>query len=155
MNPEEKLRSLGYELPQSYGALGRYRLVVRVGENLLLTSGVLPMKGKEILGQGQVGRDCSLEQAQRSAIQCVLLALAILKGELGSLDRIAEILRMEGYIASAPDFFDQPQVLNPACELLYQLFGERGIPSRLAIGVGVLPRNAPVELSLLLRTHPL
>jgi enamine deaminase RidA (YjgF/YER057c/UK114 family) len=152
MTPEEKLSTLGYELPSPPRPIGRYRLVVRTGENLFLTSGILPMKGKEILGRGPVGRGSTLKEAQEAAIQCLLNALAIFKEEIISLDRVEEIVRLEGYIASAPDFFEHPEVLNPACELLYQLFGEKGIPSRVAIGVLALPLNAVVELSLLVRT---
>lgn len=152
-DPEQCLKSLGYTLPEVTRPLGAYR-TVRRWENLIISAGVLPLKGAELARVGRVGVECTLKEAQEAAILSLLNILSIFKEELGSLARITGILRLEGYIAAAPDFYDHPLVLNPASELLVNLFGEEGEHTRIAIGVANLPRNAPVELCLWAVTKP-
>lgn len=146
-DPELLLRSLGYELPPPPQPVGSYLFLRQYG-NLWVTSGVLPMRDGKLLYTGQVGRDCSLEKAQEAALLCLLNLLSLLKQEFGALRKVQAIVRLEGYIASAPDFYEQPLVLNPASELLQKLWGETGRHTRIAIGTSSLPKNAPVELCL-------
>ena len=97
---------------------------------------------------GKAGGEIGLEQAQEAARACVLQALAQLEAVLGSLDRIERVLKVTGFVASAPGFSQQPQVIDAASELLVQLFGEHGRHARSAVGVAELPRGVPVEIEL-------
>ena len=149
MTPEEKLRTLGLELPPPPAPVGAYVPAVRSG-NLLFVSGQLPMRGGELLVQGHVGGEVPLEEAQTCARQAALNALAIVAAEIGGLSNVRRIVRLTGHVASAPGFCDQAKVLNAASELLGKIFsGDAGRHSRAALGAAELPLGAPVELELI------
>ena len=148
MTPEEKLRDLGLALPPPPQPVGDYVPAVRTG-NLLFVSGQLPMKDGELLVQGHVGGEVSMDEAQACARQALLNALAAVAAEIGGLKNVARIVRLTGHIASAPGFRDQAKVLNAASELLGQVFGDAGRHSRAAVGAAELPLGAPVELELI------
>lgn len=144
---EGKLKNLGLELPEPVKPLGSYIPCLRIG-NLIFLSGILPVRNGKLYREGIVGENITLEEAQEGVKIALLNALAILKAYTGSLDKV-RCIKMTGYIASAKNFFQQPSVLNSASDLLYEIFGEAGKHTRVAIGVNVLPLNAPVELELI------
>lgn len=150
MSYEHKLESLGITLPSPPSPVANYVPAVRVGA-LLFLSGVLPSQEGRLLMTGKVGDHLSVEQGQEAARIALLNALAIVRAEIGSLDRVIRIVKMVGYVASATGFYDQPQVLNGASDLLVTVFGEEGRHARVAVGVAELPRQAPVELELILQ----
>ena len=147
MTVEAKLKELGIDLPAPAKPLGAYVPAVRTGR-LVFTSGQVPLKGEVLVAAGKVPTEVSLEQAQGAARTAVLNALAALRAEVGSLDAVARIVRMNVFVNSAPGFTNQAAVANGASDLLGQVFGEAGRHTRCAIGVAELPRNAPVELDL-------
>lgn len=150
MSFELRLKELGIELPAAPKPVANYVPVVRVGD-LLFLSGVLPSKEGQLVMTGKLGADVSIEQGVAAARLAVLNALAIVKAEAGSLDRVKRIVKMVGHIASAPGFTDQPQVLNGASDLLVAVFGEAGRHARVAVGAAELPRQAPIELELIVQ----
>lgn len=150
MSYEDKLKELGLSLPAAPKPVANYVPVVRVGE-LLFLSGVLPSRDGQLIMTGKLGADLSIEQGQEAAQVAVLNALAIVKAEVGSLDRVQRIVKMAGHIASAAGFAEQPQVLNGASDLLVSVFGERGRHARVAVGAAELPRHAPVEIELIVQ----
>ena len=144
---EKKLAELGIELPEAAKPAFNY-IPVTLHRGLAHVSGQLPKIGSDILVRGKVGAEVSLEIAQGEARICILQGLACLKQALGSLDRIERILKVGGFVASAPGFNDQPKVLDAASNLLGDIFGEAGRHARSAIGVAELPRNAAVEIEM-------
>jgi enamine deaminase RidA (YjgF/YER057c/UK114 family) len=150
MSYELRLKELGIELPAAPKPVANYVPVVRVGD-LLFLSGVLPSKEGQLVMTGKLGADVSIEQGVAAARLAVLNALAIVKAEAGSLDRVKRIVKMVGHIASASGFTDQPQVLNGASDLLVAVFGEAGRHARVAVGAAELPRQAPIELELIVQ----
>ncbi len=151
-NPEERLRALGLELPPVAKPAGNYVPAVRAG-SLLFTAGQVPFEGGELRLTGKVGEAVSMEEAQRAARLCALNALAAAASEAGGLDRVSRIVKVVGYVASAPGFNGQPQVLNGASDLLGEVFGEAGLHARSAVGVAELPLNAPVEVELVVEAR--
>ena len=150
MSFELRLKELGIELPAAPKPVANYLPVVRVGD-LLFLSGVLPSKEGQLVMAGKLGADVSIEQGVAAARLAVLNALAIVKAEAGSLDRVKRIVKMVGHIASAPGFTDQPQVLHGASDLLVAVFGEAGRHARVAVGAAELPRQAPIEIELIVQ----
>lgn len=144
---EARLKTHGHELPTAPAAVGNYVPAIRTGK-LVLTSGQLPIVGKEVVFQGKVGHELTEEQGQHAARICTLNALAQIKSLVGNLDRITRIVRVEGYVQSAPGFSRQPAVINAASDLLVEAFGEFGKHTRVAVGVSELPLNAAVELAI-------
>lgn len=144
---ESRLKALGYELPSAPAAVGFYVPVTRVG-SLLVTSGQLPFVGKEIMFAGRVGAELHEEDGMNAARICVVNALAQIKACAGSLEAIRQVVRLEGYVHSAPEFRNQPHVLNAASELLVQALGEAGRHTRVAVGVSEMPLNAAVQIAL-------
>ena len=122
--------------------------------NLLYTAGQLPFVDGALVATGKVGAEVSAAQAAELARICVLNALAAAQSVLGSLETITRVVKVNGYVASAPDFIGQPQVLNGASELLAEIFGDKGLHARAAVGVAVLPLDAPVEVELILEFAP-
>jgi len=118
--------------------------------NLLFTAGQLPFVDGQLVRTGKVGTDVSASEAAELARICTLNALAAAKATLGSLDRVTRIVKVNGFVASHPDFIGQPQVLNGASEILGEIFGDLGHHARAAVGVAVLPLDAPVEVELIL-----
>lgn len=144
---EARLKTHGHEIPLAPAAVGNYVPAIRTGQ-LVLTSGQLPTVGKELMFIGKVGHELSEEQGQHAARLCAINALAQIKTLIGSLDRVVRIVRVEGYVQSAPGFSRQPAVINGASDLLVEAFGEFGKHTRIAVGVSELPLNAAVELSV-------
>lgn len=144
---EKKLAELGIDLPEAAKPAFNY-IPVTLHRGLAHVSGQLPKVGNDIRVRGKVGAEVSLETAQGEARICILQGLACLKQALGSLDRIERILKVGGFVASAPGFNDQPKVLDAASNLLGDIFGEAGRHARSAIGVAELPRNAAVEIEM-------
>jgi enamine deaminase RidA (YjgF/YER057c/UK114 family) len=143
------MEEMGIELPSVSPPLAEY-VPARRASDLVFTSGQVPAKGGEFIHVGKLGANLTVEQGQDCARLCVLNALAAVKGLVGSLDRIEEVVQVRGFVNSAPDFGDQPEVINGASELLVRLFGESGRHARSAVGA-ILPRNVPVELELVVR----
>ncbi len=153
MSHELRLATLGVTLPAAPKPVANYVPAVLAGE-LLFLSGVLPSRDGQVVFLGKLGRDLTLEQGGGAARMAVLNALAIIRAELGTLDRVRRIVRLTGYVASAPGFEDQPSVMNGASDVLVQVFGESGRHARIAVGVAELPRNAAVELDLIVHVSP-
>jgi len=152
VTPEEKLTAMNLPLPPAPKPVGAYVPAARAG-NLVYTSGQLPTKDGDLVTRGHVAAEVPLEDAQAAARQATLNALAAVAGEIGSLSGIRRIVRLTGYIASSPGFADQPMVLNPASDLLLEVFGERGRHSRAAVGVAELPLGSPVEIELIVEVR--
>ncbi len=148
MSPEEKLKELGIELPEALAPLGSYIPFMRTG-NLIFLSGILPMINGRLTRQGKVGKEVSLDEAREDARIITVNALSILRAYLGNLKKIKRCIKLTGYVASDPDFTEQPKVLNAASDLLYDIFGEKDRHVRSAIGVNVLPLNSPVEIEFI------
>ncbi len=145
---EQKLQKLGYPLPTAPPPVGFYVPVLQVGQ-LVITSGQLPFVGKELAFVGRLGDQLHQDEGFHAARICAVNALAQVKACLGELERVRRIVRVEGYVHSAPGFHNQPHVLNGASELLVDVFGEeRGRHTRIALGVAAMPLNAPVQLAL-------
>jgi enamine deaminase RidA (YjgF/YER057c/UK114 family) len=144
---ESKLISLGIELPEPAKPVATYVPAKRTG-NLIFTAGQLPMVNGELTSTGLLGKDVEIEDANKAARICTLNALAAIKGIIGDLDQIKQIIRVVGYVASVPTFTQQPAVVNGASELLLEIFGENGKHARSAVGMAVLPLNASVEIEL-------
>ncbi len=104
------------------------------------------MKDGRLLYTGSVGKDISVEDAQNASKQAVINALAVVQSCIGSIDRISRCIKLNGYVASAENFFDQPRVINAASDLLFDILGENGRHARAAVGVYTLPLNSPVEI---------
>jgi enamine deaminase RidA (YjgF/YER057c/UK114 family) len=147
--PEEKLAALGLELPKLPSPGGNYVSAKSVG-SILYLAGVVSTCPEGVIA-GTAGKDRSIEEGYAAAQACALTQLAILKRDLGSLDRVAEILSVNGYVNAAPGFADSPAVINGASDLLVRVFGEAGRHVRAAIGVSALPRNALVEIQMTVR----
>jgi enamine deaminase RidA (YjgF/YER057c/UK114 family) len=152
MSFEERLKQLGLELPAPPKPVANYVPVVRAGD-LLFLSGVLPSRDGQLIMTGKLGQELSIEQGKEASKAAVLNGLSIIRSEAGSLDRVKQIVKMVGYIASAPGFTDQPQVLNGASDLLVSVFGEAGRHARVAVGAAELPRLAPVEIDLIVELY--
>ncbi|NOQ44815.1 MAG: RidA family protein [Nitrosopumilus sp.] len=141
---EEKIESLGIKLPSPPTPSGSYVAVVKTG-NLLFISGQIPMVDGKLLYTGKV-TDENLETAQKSAKTCAINILAQLKRELGDFEKVSKIVRLSGFVNSDPEFSQHPKVINAASDLLHEIFGEKGIHSRIAVGVANLPLNSMTEI---------
>ena len=146
--PENKLRELGLELPPVAKPAGSYLPAVRAG-TFLFTAGQLPLEGGELRTTGKVGAEVTPEEAHEAARLCALNALAAVAAEAGGLSNVRRIVKVTGFVASAPGFNGQAAVLNGASELLGEIFGEAGLHARSAVGVVELPLDAPVEVELI------
>jgi enamine deaminase RidA (YjgF/YER057c/UK114 family) len=144
---EAKLRVLNIELPEAPKPLAAYIPAKQAGQ-LVFTAGQLPMVNGELFSKGLLGKDVEIEEANKAARICTLNALAAIKGLIGDLDRIKQVVRVVGYVASVSSFTQQPAVINGASELLLEIFGEKGKHARSAVGMAVLPLNASVEVEL-------
>jgi enamine deaminase RidA (YjgF/YER057c/UK114 family) len=136
---------LGIELPPPPKAVGAYVPVIRTG-NLVVTSGQLPWVGDRLLFAGKLGGELTVEQGYQAARQSAINAIAQIKSAVGDLDRVKQIVRLEGYVHCGPGFRQHPQVLNGASELLLAVFGERGKHTRTAVGIHEMPLDSPVQL---------
>lgn len=153
MSVEQKLTELGITLPAPPKPVATYIPAVQAGD-LLFLSGVLPVRDGKLVFEGKLGRELTVEQGCEIARIALLNALAIIRQELGSLDRVKRIVRMTGHVASAEGFVQQPAVLNGASDLLVNIFGDAGRHARVALGAAELPLNAPVEIEMIVQVHP-
>jgi enamine deaminase RidA (YjgF/YER057c/UK114 family) len=144
---ELRLEKMGIVLPEIPKPVAAYIPAKQTG-NLVFTAGQLPMVNGELISKGLLGQDVEIDEANKAAKICTLNALAAIKGVIGDLDRIKQIVRVVGYVASVPTFTQQPAVVNGASELLLEIFGENGKHARSAVGMAVLPLNASVEIEL-------
>ncbi|HEX3705516.1 MAG TPA: RidA family protein [Mycobacteriales bacterium] len=147
---EARLADLGLTVPDVAKPLAAYVPAVRSGD-LVWTSGQLPTVDGELKATGKVGAEVTVEQAAELARVCALNAIAAIKGVIGDLDQVERVVKVTGYVASAPSFFRQPAVVNGASELIGAAFGETGKHARSAVGVAVLPLDAPVEVEMVVQ----
>lgn len=145
---DEKLKSLGITLPVPPKPAGSYIPVVISG-NLAFVSGQIPMQDGKVVFTGKVPTEKTIEDAQSAARICAINILAQLKANLGSLDRITKIVRVSGFVNSASDFAEHPKIINAASDLFFEIFGEKGKHSRIAVGVSSLPLNSTVEIDMI------
>ena len=141
---EEKIKSLKITLPNPPTPAGSYIPAVKTG-NLLFISGQIPMEEGKVLFTGKVSDD-NLETAQKSAKMCAINLLAQMKRELGNLDKVTRIVRLSGFVNSDPEFYQHPKVINAASDLIFEIFGDKGKHSRIAVGVACLPLNSMTEI---------
>lgn len=152
---EDRIRELGFEIPEVAAAVAAYVPAVRDGD-YVYTSGQLPFASGELVAAGKVGEGegfVSPEQAQELAQLCALNALAALRGVIGTLDKVEQVVKVTGFVASDPSFTGQPTVINGASVFLGKVFGDLGIHARSAVGVAVLPLDAPVEIEFIFRVR--
>lgn len=140
---------MGIVLPSSPAPLANYLPAVSSG-NLLFLSGILPMRDGKLAYEGKLGSAVSIDEGYEAAKAAAIAALASVKNQLGTLDKVAKIVRMCGHVASAPGFTQQAQVINGASDFFVEVFGDIGRHARLALGAAELPLNAPIELELII-----
>jgi enamine deaminase RidA (YjgF/YER057c/UK114 family) len=141
---EEKLKELGITLPEAPIPAGNYIPAVKTG-NLLFISGQIPLENGKVAYTGKVS-DANLETAQKSAKSCAINILAQIKREAGSLDKVTKIVKLSGFVNSVPEFTQHPKVINPASDLMFDVFGEKGKHARVALGAGSLPLDSMTEI---------
>ena len=146
--PEERLSELGLAVPEVAKPVAAYVPALRSGHHVF-TPGQLPMREGQLITTGKVGGEVTAEEAVECARQCALNAIAAVRAEIGELSNIKRIVKVVAFVASTPDFTGQPGVANGASELFGQVFGEVGQHARSAVGVPVLPLDAPVEVELI------
>jgi enamine deaminase RidA (YjgF/YER057c/UK114 family) len=147
---EDRLAELGLTLPAVAAPVAAYVPAVRSGD-LVWTSGQLPFVDGSLVATGKVGDEVEPDAAADLARVCALNALAAIKAEIGDLDAIERVVKVVGFVASSPAFTGQPGVVNGASSLLGEVFGDAGKHARSAVGVAVLPLDAPVEVELVVR----
>lgn len=150
MTIEEKITALGYSLPPTPKPVAAYVPAIAAGD-LVFSSGQLPLTNGQLAAAGKVGRDVTKEQAYAAARICALNALSAIKSVIGDLDRIQQIVKVVGFVASAEGFTEQPAVINGASEFFKEIFGTQGAHARSAVGVAELPLGAAVELEMIVR----
>lgn len=141
---EEKLESLGVKLPDPPTPAGSYVPVIKTG-NLLFISGQIPMESGKVVYTGKVS-DENIDVAQKSARMCAINILAQIKRETGNLDKVTKIVKLSGFVNSVSEFSQQPKVINPASDLFFEVFGEKGKHARVAVGVASLPLDSMTEI---------
>ena len=145
MSIEQRLKDLGITLPPPRPpAFGYVPVVVEIG--LAWVSGQLPWDGDRLMAKGRLGEDVDVETGRTVARCCLLNGLAVLRKALGSLDRVKRIVKVVGFVSSAPGFYEQPAVVDGASRTIAEIFGDAGQHARSAVGVAALPRDVPVEI---------
>jgi enamine deaminase RidA (YjgF/YER057c/UK114 family) len=152
-SPEAKLKALGIELPPAQKAVANYVGAVRTG-NLVFLAGQGPLVDGKPTITGKVGAEVTEEDAYKAARATILNSLALLRAEIGSLDKVARIVKLTGWVNSAPGFIRQPFVINGASDLLVQIFGDAGRHARTAVSANELPFNIPVEIEIVVEIKP-
>jgi enamine deaminase RidA (YjgF/YER057c/UK114 family) len=150
---EDRLAALGLTVPDVVPPVAAYVPAVRSG-SYVYTSGQLPMVAGAMAATGKVGADVTPEQAKELAQACALNAIAAVKALIGDLDLVVRVVKVVGFVASAPDFTGQPGVVNGASELLGAAFGDAGVHARSAVGVVALPLDAAVEVEMIVEVAP-
>jgi enamine deaminase RidA (YjgF/YER057c/UK114 family) len=143
--PEQRLEDLGIDLPHPAAPLAAYVPAVRTGD-LVFVSGQIPLVEGKPVAVGRLGGDVGLEEGQAAAQRCAINVIAVLKAELGQLSRVRRVVKLTGFVACEPDFTEQAKVVNGASELFGEVFGDRGLHARAAVGMAALPFGVPVEL---------
>ena len=151
-SPEQRLLGLGIELPPAPTPVAAYIPSRRSGD-LLFVSGQIPVVGGKVIATGRVPDQVTEEQARACARQCALNALAVARAALGSLDKVAQVVRVGCFVASEPGFGGQPKIANEASELMVAVFGDAGRHARAAVGSVALPLNVPVEIEFLFQVR--
>jgi enamine deaminase RidA (YjgF/YER057c/UK114 family) len=149
---EQALAELGLSVPDVAKPVAAYVPAVRTG-NYVFTSGQLPMREGSLITTGKVGGEVTPEEAAECAQQCALNAIAAVKAEIGDLDQVVRVVKVVAFISSTPDFTGQPAVANGASELIGKAFGDAGAHARSAVGVPVLPLDAPVEVEIIVEVR--
>ncbi len=148
MTPEERLRELGHVFPLAPKSIANYVGSVQTGKLLFLSG-----KGPDLAGgrrwQGKLGADYTIEEGYTAARDTMLNLLAVIKEDVGDLSRVSRVVKVLGMVNSAPDFTDQPKVINGASDLLVEVFGDRGRHARSAVGMTALPGGIPVEIEMI------
>jgi enamine deaminase RidA (YjgF/YER057c/UK114 family) len=142
---EARLKALDLALPEAKPAIGSYVPFLHLNGQLFV-AGQLPLKDGTLVAEGKVGADVDLAQGQAAARACAINILAQAKAALGDLDRVVQLLRLNGFVNAAPNFADHPKVLNAASDLMVQILGNKGLHTRIAVGCASLPLNAAVEI---------
>lgn len=150
MSYEAKIKELGIDLPDAPKPVAAYVAAVKDG-NYVYTSGQIPFVAGELKFKGKLGKELTVEQGYEAAKTCAINCLAAIKGQIGSLDNIEKIIKIVGFVNSAPEFYDQPKVINGASELVSSIFGKAGEHARSAVGVAELPLNVAVEVEMIVR----
>src|SRR6478752_8102200 len=152
MKTEQRLQELGIELATPTSPMANYVNAVRTG-NLLYLAGKGPGLPGKPLPTGKVGRDFTIEQAYGHARETGLSLIAVMKAELGDLDRVKRIVKLLGMVNATPEFGEQPEVINGCSDLFVTVFGDRGRHARSAVGMGSLPRGIPVEIEVIVEVN--
>jgi enamine deaminase RidA (YjgF/YER057c/UK114 family) len=145
---EQRLSELGLTLPEVATPAGSY-LPAMISGNLVFTAGQIPVIEGKLMATGKLGAEITVEYGAEIAQRCALNALAAVKSVIGDLDRVKQVVKIVGFVSSVPEFTAQPSVINGASEFLQQVFGDAGKHARSAVGVSVLPLDAPVEIELI------
>lgn len=149
---DDRLRELGIELPEAPQPIANYVGAVRSG-NLVFLSGRGPRQAGQWDSRGKLGQDVTVEEGYQAARLTALNLIATLKAELADLDKVRRVVKLLGMVNSAPDFTEQPSVINGASDLLVEVFGERGRHARSAFGAAALPMNTSVEIELVVEVE--
>ncbi len=145
---EERIKALGIKLPIPPTPAGSYIPVVKTG-NLLFISGQIPMENGKVIFTGKVSNE-NMEVAQKSARMCAINILAQIKRQVGDFDKVSKIVRLSGFVNSAPEFTQHPKVINAASDLIFEIFGDKGKHSRIAVGVASLPLGSMTEIDAII-----
>ncbi|MGE5397418.1 MAG: RidA family protein [Chitinophagales bacterium] len=148
MGIDEKLLEMGIKIPEAPRPVASYVPGLICG-NLLYVSGQFPLHEGRLLAEGKLGRDVDIESGKAAARQAGINCLGVIKSLIGSLERVERIVKITGYVQSVENFYDQPQVINGVSDLMIEIFEEKGRHARVAVGVNVLPLNAPCEIELI------
>lgn len=147
---EEKIKDLGYDLPEAPKPLAAYIPAARI-DNLVFTAGQLPMVDGKLIAEGKLGVEVTNETGSKAAEISALNCLSVIKSVIGNLDKIEQIVKVTVFVNSADGFTAQPQIANGASEFLVKIFGDIGKHVRSAVGVNELPINAPVEIEMIVK----
>ncbi|WP_150243943.1 RidA family protein [Nocardiopsis quinghaiensis] len=150
--PEERVAELGLTLPEVAAPVASYTPTVRSGDHVYV-SGQLPFVEGALPATGKVGAEVSPETARELAALCALNAIAAVRAEVGELSNVVRVVKVGGFVASAPDFTGHPGVVNGASDLLAKVFGDAGVHARAAVGVAALPLDAPVEVEMIVEVR--
>lgn len=145
---EEKIKELGYDLPEAPKPLASYVPAIKSG-NIIYTAGQLPLVKGALEFTGKLGKDVSDADGKKCAEYSCLNCLSVIKGITGSLDKVKQILKVTVFVNSTEEYTNQPEIANGASDLLVKIFGEKGKHARSAVGVAQLPKNAPVEIEIM------